>query len=183
VNGPSHPDPDPAAPSDERAGSAMFWVLIALAAAAFAPCVILPAWRDYQSVARVEQQVRADVQRAAGELERQRRRADALRRDPAVIARVAQRELGYSKPGHVSVNLGLTPPPDAAILSPVSLDPIEPPPILAGLVRRLPSLNYDAVFCDGPTRAIIMVLAGGLVMAAFVLYPPRRSPRAIGQTS
>jgi cell division protein FtsB len=181
VNGPSHPHP--AAPSDERAGGALFWVLIALAAAAFAPCVILPAWRDYQSVARVEQQVRADVQRAEGDLERQRRRADALRRDPAVIARVAQRELGYSKPGEVSVALGTTPPSDAATPPPVPLDPVEPPPIVAGLVQRLPSLDYDAVFCDGPTRVIIMVLAGGLVLAAFVLYPPRRSPQAIGRTS
>jgi cell division protein FtsB len=161
----------------------MFWVLIALAAAAFAPCVILPAWRNYQSVARVEQQVRADVQRAEGELERQRRRADALRGDPAVIARVAQRELGYRKPGEVSVALGAEPPSDAAIPPPVAMEPVEPPPIVVGLVRRLPSLDYDAVFCDGPTRAIIMVLAGGLVLAAFVLYPPRRSPQAIGQTS
>lgn len=180
MTGPSQADPT--APSDEQPGGALFWVLIALAAIVFAPCVILPAWRDYQSVARVEQQVRADVQRAEAEVERQRLRADALRRDPAVIARVAQRELGYSKPGEVSVALGTTPPSDTATPPPVSWEPIEPPPMVAGLVRRLPPFDYDAVFCDGPTRAIIMVLAGGLVVAAFVLYPPRRSPRAIGPT-
>ena len=164
--------------SDEHpsaGGGWVFWLLFALAVTAFAPCVILPAWRDYQATRRVEQLEQVEVQRMQAGLDRQRRLADALRSDPSVITRAAQRELGYTKPGELWVDV--TPSdlmPDAPAPQAQVVTPVEPPAPLKWLTGCLPALDYDAVFCDPSTRAIIMTMSGGVLMAAFALFPPRR---------
>ena len=156
-------------------GGWVFWLLFLLAVTAFAPCVILPAWRDYQATRRVEQLEQAEVRRMQAGLDRQHRLADALRSDPSVITRAAQRELGYTKPGELWVDV--TPSeltPEAPAPQAQAVTQVEPPAPLSWLTRRLPALDYDAVFCDPSTRAIIMTMSGGVLMAAFALFPPRR---------
>jgi len=161
----------------ERADRWVFWLLFSLAAAAFAPCVIVPVWLDCQETRQAEQRQLADVRRAQSEVDRQRRLAEALRSDPAVIARAAQRELEYTIPGQLRVDISPSPvsPQSDAVepsASAASDPPIPPAPI------PLPKLNYRAIFCDPPTRTVITLMSGGLLLAAFILFPPRRAPRA-----
>jgi cell division protein FtsB len=76
----------------------VFWLLLAMGLATFAPCVLLPQWRQYQALSVAEQmaQHRLDVLRSR--IDKEQRLLDALRSDPAVVARFAQRDLGYRRP-------------------------------------------------------------------------------------
>ena len=47
----------------------------------------------------------------------------------------------------------------------------DPPPWMA----RLPAGAWAGVFVESPTRELMLCMAGGLLVAAFVLYPSRRA--------
>ncbi len=162
--------------SPAREGRWVFWMLFAMAVIGFAPCVLLPAWRDYQNARLVEQYEQAALDRMNESLDRQRRLAEALRSDPSVMARAAQRELEYTRPGEQRITVVPTDPgvdvEDAGAA--VTPEPIAPPAPVHWLVRSLPPLDYDAVFCDPSTRAIVILLCGGVLTAAFALFPPHR---------
>lgn len=151
----------------------LFWALIALAAAGFVPCLALPAWRDYQTMAlavQVEEQLTAA---ARADLERLRRTSEAIRTDPAVAARLARRELSYHHPGDTEVLVPGVVPIGFTAPRPPAIEPIQPPRPIARAVGRLPAMNYDQLFRDGPTRVVLMLLSGGLMLAALVLCRPR----------
>lgn len=151
----------------------MFWILAGLAALVFAPCVLLPVWRDYQALRYAEQVERARLEQSRGELQRQQRRLEALQTDPAVIARVARRELRYRDPFEIAIPVSVQ--PDAPERpTPLVLDPVVPPAAVTRVVAQLPEADYDRLFCTGPTRTLLMCLSGGLLISAFVLYAPRR---------
>ncbi len=162
-----------------REGRWVFWMLFAMAVVGFAPCVLLPAWRDYQNARLVEQYEQSALERMKESLDRQRKLAEALRSDPSVMARAAQRELEYTRPGEQRITVV---PSDPAVdvedgCTAPALEPIPPPAPVRWLASRLPALDWDAVFCDPPTRAIVILLCGGVLTAAFALFPPhsRRS--------
>ena len=166
----------PEAPPPSR--GVMFWVLVGMAATVFAPCVLLPVWRDYQALRYAEQVERGRLEQARAELARQQRRLEALENDPSAIARVARRELHYRDPQEVAVPV--TVEPEAPLeVAPTVLAPVEAPAVIARLVEKLPPTDYDRLFCAEPTRTLLMCLAGGLVLSAFILYWPRR-PAAAG---
>ncbi|MHC4091371.1 MAG: hypothetical protein ACYSVY_14045 [Planctomycetota bacterium] len=158
----------------EARGSAMFWVLIALAAAGFAPCVLLPIWRDYQAMALAAQAQERLVASLRADVERQRRALAAIRTDRAVGTRLAQRELAYRRAGQVEVRV-----PGVAVVRAACqsqpLAPVEPPDPISRLSTHLPTADYDHLFCQGSARTVIMLLSGGLTVAAFLLYSPRSS--------
>jgi len=140
----------------------------------FAPCVLLPVWRDYQALQYSEQVERAGLEQARAQLQRQKRHLEALQSDPAVIARVARRELRYRDPAEITIPVSIQ-----ADLSeqtaPLVLDAVEPPAVVAWVVEKLPEADYDRFFCTGPTRTLLMCLSGGLLVSAFVLYSQRRT--------
>ncbi|MFH0983429.1 MAG: septum formation initiator family protein [Planctomycetota bacterium] len=155
----------------------MFWVLVGMAAAVLAPCILLPVWREYQALRYAEQVEQAGLEQARAELGQQRRRLQALQNDPAVIARVARRELRYRDPQETVVPVSV-PPEEPIETAPLVLKPVEPPSALRWLVDLLPETDYDRLFCAGPTRTTLMGLAAGLVLSAFVIYSPRRTVRS-----
>jgi len=168
---------DPGAPTG--GGSLMFWLLIGLAAIGFVPCIVLPIWRDYQALALAAQAEERLVAELRADVQRQKRTLEAIRTDPAAGVRLAQRELAYYRPGQLEVHVPGVPAVKAtAVVQP--LEPVEPPASVARLLGRLPAANYDRIFCRGPTRTVIMLLAGGLVVSAFVLYSPRPDTRRRG---
>ena len=159
-------------------GSAMFWLLAGMAAAVFAPCVLLPVWREYQALQYAAQVEQAGLEQARAELWRQRKRLAALENDPAVITRVARRELRYRNPDEIVIPVSI-PPEEWAEATPVALAPVNPPTPVAWIVDKLPETDYDRLFCSGPTRTLLMCLAGGLVVGACVIYSPRRKGRGL----
>jgi hypothetical protein len=162
----------PEAPPPSR--GVMFWVLVGMAVVVFAPCVLLPVWRDYQALCYAEQVEHGRLVQARAELARQQQRLEALENDPSAIARVARRELHYRDPQEVAVPVTLGPEAPAEAV-PTVVTPVEPPAVIARLVAKLPPADYDRLFCAEPTRTLLMCLAGGLVLSAFILYWPRRS--------
>jgi hypothetical protein len=152
----------------------MFWLLIGMSAAVFAPCVLLPVWREYQALSYAEQVERAKLAQAHARLEEERRRLDGVQADPTVIERLARRELRYRGPEETAVPVNVRPEPKAA--EPVAVRPVSPPRPLAWVARQLPESDCDRLFCAGPTRTLLMCGAGALVVTAFLLYTPRRRP-------
>jgi hypothetical protein len=167
------PEGDSSAP---REGGWVFWALFAMAMVGFAPCVLVPAWRDYQETRLVKQYEQATLDRMKESLADQRNLAEALRSDPSVMARAAQRELEYTRPGEQRVVvIPAERATEADETEPTfTPEPVPPPAPVRWLVRLLPPLDYDAVFCDPSTRGIIILLCGGVLAAAFVLFPPYR---------
>ena len=161
----------------------VFWWLIAMAVVAFAPCMILPAWREYQEVELTERVRAAQVAAATAGVDDLRRRLDAIHNDPAVVTRLARRELEFRKPGEVVVAVPVSGVP--AVSSPSTPRPetnalkrVEPPVPIARLLAYLPDLNYDVLFCKSPTRETILALSVGLFVAAFVVFWPRHRAAA-----
>ena len=97
-----------------------------------------------------------------------------MQRDPAVIARLAQRDLGFHRPGEQPVPVAVPVVgdwPEKAFVP----TPVEPPPLVARSLSRLPDFNYDGVFCDERTRPIIMVMSVSLIVVAVALHSGRGS--------
>ena len=157
----------------ETPSPVMFWVLLGLAAAAFAPCCLVPVWRDYQAITMAERLEEARIERLSNHVERQRRHLTALRTDPAVVARTAQRDLGFRRPDEsiILVQSGAQPAPAATIPKRSPLDTKQVTFVHAPLPQ------YASIFINPATRNALMGLSAGLVIAAFVLYPPRREAR------
>ncbi len=167
-------------------GGFLFWSLSLMAMAAFAPCVILPEWRDYEAVYSAQQTREQDLAAFEQAVHDEQRKLEALQSDPATIARLAQRELSYRRSGERGVAVGE--PFSAGALdfgASAFTDRIpgenerglvESPPLPATVsawIARLPSLDYDALFCDEQTRLIIMTLSLSLIVLAFVLFGRR----------
>jgi len=164
-----HPAPQGPAP---EVSALMFWLLVLPAVVTFVPCIVLPVWRDYQATVLATRFAERDVALLRAEVERQRRTLTALRTDPAVAARLAQRELAYHRPGEEVVRTGNLPASAAfPAFEPVAAHVSAPRPV-ARIIARLPDLHYDELFCRGPTRLVLMLLSGGLVATALALYPP-----------
>jgi hypothetical protein len=163
-------------PKGDGGAGLVFWMLITLSIMGFAPCMILPAWRDYQRADLTERTRAAEVAEATADIDRQRRRLDAVHNDPGVVSRLAQRELEYHHPGEVSI-------PVSAVMEPEAprhlhaLQPIDPPAPVARVLALAPQRNYDNLFCASPTRETIMALSIGLFVAAFVIFWPRPRPQ------
>jgi hypothetical protein len=149
------------------------WPLLLLALAGYLPCVLLPAWRDYQAVALAAQieQRRAEAMRQS--VQKQRRAVEAVRTDPAVVTRLAQRELAFVRLGETQVEV-----PGVRVVSgataPPPLEPVGPPAAVERIVARLPDADYDRVFCEEPARTMVMLLSGGVLVAAFAIGGPSR---------
>lgn len=151
-----------------RGGGVVFWVLVLLALSALAPCVILPEWRQYEllSLAEQAQQHRADQLKSL--VDREQRLLDAMRSDPAVISRLAQRDLSFRRPHDRAFSVSVTSTTDEV---PPAFVPRPPPPThLSRLASGLASRGYDRVFCEAPTRPIILAMSTGLIAVAFGLF-------------
>ena len=85
----------------------IFWSLVFLSFATFAPCVILPEWRAYEAleVARQREQHRLEVVLQA--IDKEERLLEAMRSDPVIIDRVVQRDLRYQRAGERVVRVAL----------------------------------------------------------------------------
>lgn len=169
-----------AAPLEPPVGHAMmFWVLLLLGFATFAPCVLLPAWVRYEEMYQQEQVMTARVDALKKEKVRQERTIGALRTDPAVNERVAVRELRYKRPGERMENVTIEAGHDESldIIEPIHVNVVihepQPPALAAWLNRFLPELPLREVFCASPSREVSLSMSIGMMVLAFWLYSPR----------
>jgi len=153
-------------------GGFVFWMLILMGLATFTPCVVLPEWREYQALRLAEQSERHRLDAMQRVVDRERNLLEAMQSDPAVIARIAQRDLRFHRPGDTSVSVSV-PLTATALQNTFVPEPIDPPVALARARSYMPDFNYDALFCDDRTRPIIMVMSVGLIVTAIALFSTR----------
>ena len=179
-----------------RGGSGVvFWLLVLMGLSTFAPCVLLPQWRQYQAVHMVEQVAQHRLDMLNSRVGKERRLLDALRSDPVVVARLAQRDLGFRRPYEQVIPVAV--PAASTMPSTLGLKhrcttapcrqpgcsatpcgwrskPLPPPPMLARALSYLPDYDYDRIFCEADTRSIVMGLSLALITVAFGLFTRRR---------
>ena len=89
-------------PREPLAHAVMFWLLAGAGVAAAVPCFVVPPIDAYRGLLDLEARERAVVDRLEERIERQAELQNALRCDPMVNFRLAQRELRYRQPGKVA---------------------------------------------------------------------------------
>lgn len=156
----------------------VFWCLIGMALAGITPCLVLPAWRDYQDATVTEQVRAAQLGEAQSELESMRTRLDAIHNDPVVIARLARRELGFQTPDEQILMVDdLDHGPEQEVVRAESVgprpSPVQLPAPLARIAVMLPALDYDRMFVHSPSRELILLLSIALFVAAFAIFWPK----------
>lgn len=159
-----------------RGGAAVFWVLILLGVGTFAPCILVPEWRAYQLAKVAEQREKHRIDRLKALVDRERRQLDAIQNDPTVVARLAQRDLGFHRPGETVVPVPIDYSDSQAHLADVDDDesfvptPVVPPAWFSRVFWWLPDLNYDAIFCEPSTRCTVMLMSMSVIIVAVVLF-------------
>lgn len=165
-------------------GAIVYWLLVCMGVSSLAMCVLWPEWREHQAIRTAEQVQRRRVESLRRTLRDEHRRLEALQDDPAVIARLARRELNYRGPSDrlVSVMVAST-----ALDVPRSLDlsfdgassagldgNVQPLSISPPFAAFLPQYDYDHLFSDDRCRWILATLSVGLLVVAVILF--RRRP-------
>ncbi|RME39931.1 MAG: hypothetical protein D6788_04445 [Planctomycetota bacterium] len=152
------------------------WTLLLMGLTVLVPCVWLPEWRAYQQVKIDEQAERHRLDHMARVVVRERRALAALQSDPAVLARMAQRELGYRpETGRIVDVAGSLQPPEEDGTESFVPQPVRPPRWLERWARHLPDLDYDRVFCEPDTRRILMGMSVALILVGLWIPTSRRS--------
>lgn len=163
--------------TEPRSAPLMYWGLILLAATGLVPSVVLPEWRQYERLKIAEQYERYRLEQVQAQVDRERRLLEAVRTDPAVVYRIAERELGLHPEGDRYIDVE---PVTASTASEGAFVPvaIEPPSPVRRVTALLPSFNYDDVFCDEGARRLVITLSVALMCVAFVLYARASGERA-----
>jgi hypothetical protein len=149
----------------------VYWLLIGMALATFAVCVLLPEWRHLQVLRHAEEGERLRVEQMEALVDHERRLLEAMTSDPGVVARMAQRELGYRPvDGHA---VPVMSPVDGTGLA-IHATVTEPREIVLPPITAWPPLAFDRVFCDPEKRPILMGMSIALAATAFFLFGARR---------
>jgi hypothetical protein len=112
-------------------------------------------------------------------VDRERRRLEALHRDPAVLSRMAQRELRFRAPGEQLIPVSVVPVDEIEHQAgdPFVPAPVVPPAAVARAAAYLPDYPYDRVFCDDRTRVVLIGMSVVLMLLALCI-PGRGAPRS-----
>ena len=173
-----HSADGPRARRDSLGSACVAWGLLALGLAALGASVLVPEWRSFLAMrqALVVEEHRMDSLDKAVAAER--RHLEAIQTDPAVIVRLAQRELGLDPPGTRSVSMsipgnvaGRRHSSDRSGLAGDSPNALGNSPAPASAVER--------VFCDRDTRRVMIVFSVCLLGVSLWL-PVRRSVAIAG---
>jgi len=157
-----------------RADGLMFWLLAAMGFCILAPCVLVPEWKSYEKARHTEEFQRFQSEQLQEQIKLESQRLEAIRSDPSVVARLAQRDLGLYKRGErailVSAAPTAPPPPDPVFLP----KPVPPPAFVQKVITALPTYDYGALFLHERTRLTLTTMSTALIALAFVLFGRRR---------
>jgi hypothetical protein len=169
----------PGSPAYVAAHPIMFWVLTGLALLIFAPCVLVPLWFEKEQMRAYEASLTAVVADLEHQAARGRARTQALLNDPQVNERIIRRELNVHPKSEQVIQWS---PDELAAAAPGIDVPASRPAAaaqeenssrcVAVLARWLPDWPYQDLFAKSPQRPLLLAMAGGLLLAAFMLYAP-----------
>ncbi|MEK6677726.1 MAG: hypothetical protein AABZ47_18990 [Planctomycetota bacterium] len=147
----------------------MFWLLVLLALSGFAPCVLVPEWQRTQQVGLHEQIQQHRIDHLQKTVDRESRLLQAMHSDPAVISRVAQRDLSLYRDDERAV---MVPMSEHRLDHDDAFQPkwLIPPRPIQQVVAWLPEYDYGSLFSDQSTRVPILVMSTTLMALAFALF-------------
>ena len=144
--------------------SGVFWLLLVLGLGVLGACVLVPQWLEYQELAQRQARLDRRLAQARLDLKLERQAVDAAQHDVAFNERLLIEELNYSRPGE-------------QILLSGSVEKAQPDSPLAS--DDSPGPAWLRAFSERDSRNILLMMSAGLVLFAFVYYPPgRRVARA-----
>lgn len=160
-----------------RLPAALFWALMIMALAGLAPCLILPAWMDYQSALRLRAVRLNNSERLAAEVASQQKQITHLHDDEAYRERILHEEVGLDPPGIETLlvdrqrrpdeRAGSTPPP-LRRFAPSDDDRFATLTTLAtSALKHYP--NWTHVFILDETRPLVMGMSGVLLVSSILL--------------
>jgi len=164
------------APTGRPAHPIMFWVLTSLALAIFAPCVLVPTWIEGEHLRACEQSLAAAVANLEAQSAQSQAQAQALLADPLVNERMVRRELNHRPAGEQIMRW--TPGELAAVRVHLPEQGVGAAPSekgilstrVAAVARWLPNWPWRELFAESPQRPLLLMMAGGLLLTAFLLY-------------
>ncbi len=174
-----------------RLPGALYWTLMSMALAGLGPCLILPAWIDYQEALRLRAVRLNGSQRLAAEVAAQQKQITHLHNDEAYRERVLHEEVGIDPPGIETILVDRLRGTDEHVGSaPPSLRRFTPSdddrfPILTAVatsaLEHYP--NWTHVFILAETRPLVMGMSGVLLLSAILLLGRRQRPeRQVSKT-
>ncbi|MEK6644814.1 MAG: hypothetical protein AABZ08_13000 [Planctomycetota bacterium] len=182
---PSVPADPPCSPAGHRF---MFVVLAILSFALFAPAVLLPRIRSFGELLVEEQKLKQRIAELNDEARRRAELEEAFSHDAIVNERLAVLDLGYHKPNEEvfsvihdeSISASQVPPMDVHPPRSALLIPDDWPTWTLNAERWAQQRGIVDLFLDESLRPVFLLMSGGLLVAAFVLFAPRiRLPRPI----
>jgi|GEM_PF-1527267 len=177
----TQPPPVPTSPFEHRL---MFVVFVLLALVLFLPTVLLPEVRDYCLLLEEEARLQERVTGLETELARREALVEAFRNDVVINERLAMIDLNYRKPGvevlplpPLAGDLVQEPKPaaNAAHVSALKI-PADAPARVREAEAWAERHGLIDLFLDPELKVVFLLMAGGLIVAAFVLFAPRMAP-------
>lgn len=173
----------PASPLGHRL---MFFSLTMLAFLVFAPTVLLPIVRDYGELLAEEARLQDRLAEIEQELLRREELAYAFENDAVINERLAVLDLRYKRPDEVIVPILSAGPiltddafrrTDTPQRSTLNL-PDDWPVWALAAESWADDHGLIALFIDPSLRPVFLLMGGGLLISAFVLFAPRVRHRA-----
>ena len=168
-------------PPSSAVHAIMFWLLTSAAMVLFAACVLVPICQETSEAQQYEQAMAGLIT----QLEQQRTRNEAhiaaLRADPLVNERILRRQLNcrpqgeqliHWAPGQLQNVRVWAPEPQPAGMTSSGENPAASsrPRWVTALTRWLPAWPWQQLFGQAPSRTLMLLMAGGLLLTAFLLY-------------
>ncbi len=172
MNAEPHSPPSPAADQPRPiAGDLAFWLFTLLAFALFAPCVILPVKQEHERIHAERDRLAEQVADLAETVRRNDQALQAVQQDPSILEHLAVHELNLPRPGEQRLRVQprevpLPPAADDAIHQPASNPPTT---LFAHVPKWLGKADWEAVFCEPPTRQSALIAAACSALIAVLI--------------
>lgn len=168
----------------------MFLLLAGLAFGLFAPTVLLPILKEHCDLLAEEAELNKHVAELKGEVAHLNELAYAFAHDTVINERLAVLDLRYRKPDEVILPVltaGFAKP------EPKKVTPPKPARSALNFPDDWPEWSLQAeswsaryglidLFLDPMLRPVFLLMSGGILIAAFVLFAPRVRPRRAHQS-
>lgn len=178
------PDSAPASAPNSLLERLLFLLFILAAFLLFAAPTLLPILQTHARLLEEERALTLDLKRLQARSDHLVAFAASLTDDPGTNERIARIDLGYQKPGESVLILPPPAPTADADTQPtrrhpdIALIPQTWPPWAQAAEQWASERGLLAPMLDPALRSTWMLMSAGLLIAAFTLFPPRRSAHA-----
>ncbi len=152
----------------------MFWLLAGMGAISVVPCFIVPPVEALMTLNDIEHQELQRVRRLEERVSKQTQLSKAIRTDPRVNTRLAQRELNYHAPGRTEF-VSLSEP--VSVEEPLHVDDLAQVALPSWIASIYPQ-RWAAAYRDPRSRHIIEFMALGLIFYAVIAFSKSHRARS-----